>query len=85
MRGFADEFFTPDGTLLYCSNHAAEFQIEDGFCVSGPCEGESLKAVKLLVGPAPNFVVSIAVEQSEPGTGTDAAAGAASASAGTTA
>lgn len=36
------KFFTPDGKYLFCANHAAAFQVEDGFCVSGPCRGASL-------------------------------------------
>jgi nitrite reductase/ring-hydroxylating ferredoxin subunit len=39
-------FLTADGALIQCSNHGAKFRIKDGFCVSGPCEGDSLKAVK---------------------------------------
>ncbi len=39
-------FLTSDGALIQCSNHEAKFRIEDGFCVSGPCQGDSLKAVK---------------------------------------
>ncbi len=39
-------FLTEDGDLIQCSNHGAKFRIEDGFCVSGPCQGDRLKAVK---------------------------------------
>ena len=39
-------FLTADGALIQCSTHGAQFRIKDGFCVSGPCEGDSLKAVK---------------------------------------
>ncbi|MEE9194476.1 MAG: Rieske (2Fe-2S) protein [Alphaproteobacteria bacterium] len=39
-------FLTADGALIQCSNHGAQFRIKDGFCVSGPCEGDSLKPVK---------------------------------------
>ncbi len=38
-------FLTKDGTLIQCSTHGAKFRIEDGFCVSGPCEGDSLTPV----------------------------------------
>lgn len=30
---------------ILCSAHGARFRIEDGFCSSGPCYGESLEAV----------------------------------------
>ena len=39
-------FLTSDGALIQCSTHGAKFRIRDGFCVSGPCQGDSLKAVK---------------------------------------
>ena len=30
-------------THILCTNHGAVFRIEDGFCVSGPCAGTSLR------------------------------------------
>lgn len=30
-------------TCILCTNHGALFRIEDGFCVSGPCAGTSLR------------------------------------------
>lgn len=30
-------------TQILCTNHGAVFRIEDGFCVAGPCAGESLQ------------------------------------------
>ncbi len=38
-------FLTADGSLIQCSTHGAKFRIEDGFCVSGPCQGDHLKPV----------------------------------------
>ena len=35
-----------DNTLIQCSKHGALFRMEDGFCVEGPCEGESLKKLR---------------------------------------
>lgn len=40
------QFLSPDRSLIQCSTHGAQFRIEDGYCVSGPCEGDSLVAVK---------------------------------------
>ena len=36
-----------DGARHYavCCAHGARFRVEDGFCVSGPCAGDSLEAV----------------------------------------
>ena len=29
---------------LQCSFHGARFQIDDGYCIAGPCQGRSLRA-----------------------------------------
>jgi len=39
-----DRFLDESGEYLQCSTHAALFRLGDGECVSGPCEGEFLKA-----------------------------------------
>jgi len=39
------QFFNEDHTFLHCSKHGAMFRVEDGFCVEGPCEGQSLKGL----------------------------------------
>ncbi|TGG94066.1 Rieske (2Fe-2S) protein [Natronospirillum operosum] len=38
-----DEFLDLDGELIECAMHGALFQITDGHCIAGPCQGESLK------------------------------------------
>lgn len=42
-----DEFMDSENYFLICSNHGALFQVEDGLCVSGPCQGESLLSVPI--------------------------------------
>ena len=37
------QFLDRAKTHILCINHGALFRIEDGFCVSGPCAGESLQ------------------------------------------
>ena len=37
-----DRFMTEDSTHLQCATHGAQFRVEDGFCVYGPCTGQSL-------------------------------------------
>lgn len=34
---------------LICHAHSAYFEIEDGFCVEGPCAGDSLEALPVSV------------------------------------
>jgi len=40
-----DRFLDAAGRHLVCTAHGARFRAEDGFCVSGPCAGDSLEAV----------------------------------------
>ena len=37
------------GTKIVCGAHGAEFEINTGLCVSGPCLGQSLIAVPLQI------------------------------------
>jgi len=45
LETFPDKFLNEDGSLLVCSTHGARFRIEDGLCVSGPCEGKRLRSL----------------------------------------
>lgn len=44
-----DRFISADGDHILCSTHGALFQIADGLCVSGPCVGERLMPVEVMV------------------------------------
>ena len=44
---YAPGKFLLDGARLVCPAHGASFRLEDGFCVSGPCRGESLQAIEV--------------------------------------
>ena len=37
-----DQFFAEDGRHLMCYTHGALYEPATGFCVAGPCKGESL-------------------------------------------
>lgn len=37
-----DRFMTEDSTHLQCATHGAQFRVDDGVCVYGPCVGQSL-------------------------------------------
>lgn len=41
-----DQFLNLDKTLIQCSLHGAQFLIETGECIYGPCRGRSLTAIK---------------------------------------
>ncbi len=42
-----NDFFAIDGTLLCCKTHGALYQADTGYCVGGPCAGETLKKLKI--------------------------------------
>src|SRR5437879_10074 len=43
-----DRFLDRDGHHILCATHGALFRIADGFCVSGPCAGASLRRVETM-------------------------------------
>lgn len=44
-----DVFLDTEHRYIQCANHGALFQIEDGLCVFGPCQGESLTPLPVLL------------------------------------
>ena len=52
-----NKFFNADKSYIQCSKHGALFQVEDGFYVEGPCEGESLKSLTTLVEDGAIYLV----------------------------
>jgi nitrite reductase/ring-hydroxylating ferredoxin subunit len=44
-----DRFFSTDAQHFVCQNHNALYDPLTGLCVRGPCEGESLKRLKIEV------------------------------------
>ena len=52
-------FFTQDGKRLLCALHGAEYRVEDGFCVRGPCSGKSLERVDVVVDADEIFVFDV--------------------------
>ncbi len=38
--------FSPD-KLLVCAHHGASFELDTGVCLEGPCQGASLRIVKI--------------------------------------
>jgi nitrite reductase/ring-hydroxylating ferredoxin subunit len=43
------QFLTADGSLILCTSHGALFEKLTGYCVAGPCAGQSLRTVPLEV------------------------------------
>lgn len=44
-----NQFMNLDKSRILCATHGAEFSIEDGYCVLGPCRGKSLAPVAVSV------------------------------------
>jgi len=44
-----NQFLTMDGALILCASHGALFEKSTGYCVAGPCAGQSLQMLSLEV------------------------------------
>ena len=44
-----DQFLDINNELIRCSLHGAKFQIEDGYCIFGPCLGQQLKPLEIRI------------------------------------
>jgi nitrite reductase/ring-hydroxylating ferredoxin subunit len=44
-----NRFLTPGGELILCASHGALFDRQTGFCIAGPCSGQSLTSVPLKI------------------------------------
>jgi len=42
-----DQFLDMDNNFIQCSVHDALFEIESGYCVSGPCSGQAMHELAL--------------------------------------
>jgi nitrite reductase/ring-hydroxylating ferredoxin subunit len=40
-----DQFLDYDKRYIQCTSHGAVFEIKTGFCVSGPCQNQSLESI----------------------------------------
>ena len=46
LEWMPDQFLDSDGCLIQCAMHGALFLIDSGECISGPCSGQSLTAIR---------------------------------------
>ncbi|PRA60327.1 (2Fe-2S)-binding protein [Pseudomonas sp. MYb187] len=54
MQYRKDRFMSGDGRHIVCFAHGALFQPDNGFCVLGPCQGQSLQALMVKVDVSGN-------------------------------
>ena len=43
------QFLDKNNKLIQCATHGALFNIEDGYCISGPCLGDRLQKVENVI------------------------------------
>jgi naringenin degradation protein FdeD len=46
---FLDRFLSADSRFIICATHGAEFTIVNGTCISGPCKGDRLTPVEVVI------------------------------------
>ena len=44
-----DQFLDMDNMFIQCSTHDALFEVDTGLCIAGPCVGDSLERVDLVI------------------------------------
>jgi nitrite reductase/ring-hydroxylating ferredoxin subunit len=44
-----NQFLDVEKRFIQCSNHNALFEIESGLCLSGPCQGKSLRKIPFVL------------------------------------
>jgi len=49
MEWEIDRFLDYSSTLIQCGLHGAQFRIEDGYCLTGPCAGRYLRKVPIAI------------------------------------
>lgn len=54
------QFLSDDGAHIICATHGALFEVTDGLCIDGPCEGDHLTALHAEVRNGAVFVREIA-------------------------
>ncbi len=49
LNWMPDGFLSKDKESIMCASHGAQYEIETGLCIAGPCIGKSLRAVDVVV------------------------------------
>ena len=49
LEWLPDQFLDIDNSFIQCAIHGALFRPEDGYCLRGPCVGQSLESLELEV------------------------------------
>lgn len=57
LNWMPDQFLESGGDLIICSTHGALFKIDDGLCISGPCQGQALTSLQIVQDTDSTFIV----------------------------
>ena len=59
-----DRFLNLDKDYIQCATHDALFRLHNGACVAGPCKGDSLVAVPVIIEAGEVVMLTDALDQS---------------------
>jgi len=59
------EFLDEDGNFIECGRHKAMFDIDTGACFIGPCKGERLEPLKLVVDDGDLCITGVALAEED--------------------
>jgi nitrite reductase/ring-hydroxylating ferredoxin subunit len=59
-----DRFLNLDRDYIQCATHDALFRLHDGACVAGPCKGDSLAAVSVIIEAGEVIMLTDALDHS---------------------
>ena len=57
LNWMPDRFLNPQRTFIQCATHGAQFEIETGACVFGPCQGQSLSVAEICIRDSQVYLV----------------------------
>ena len=57
-----DKFLSWDKRMILCATHGAQFRIDDGYCVAGPCVGQGLIPVTVTLDGDEIMLISMTSE-----------------------
>ena len=64
------QFLDAEGNFLTCGHHQAQFDLDTGHCFIGPCQGEKLKAIEIVIDNGDVCLVGVQLAE-EDGLGLD--------------
>ena len=59
------QFLDQDGNFLTCGQHRAQFDIDTGHCFIGPCQGQRLKSIPLVIDDGDVCVTGIELAEED--------------------